>query len=216
VTARVTSRGTPRFLGQVTSRGSIPNQTERIFLFSPVRLSGSEIEGAVATMEVDQSRTIPVVVIGGAPPRIGDLLVAVAAGGRWVAEAGGSGTSSLTCSPCAIPKRSLTLSWSNGLIGPGSTQLVFTPPGQWNSACTNQLLYALSCYGSLINLTVTYFLSGSCPTGQSQQCVSPGSDPFALYLDSYTCNPFYLHYTVTGAGCPVLWSNGYSSFAITE
>jgi hypothetical protein len=153
-------------------------------------------------------------VIGQAPPRIGDLLVALAAGGRWIAEV--RGTSPLACSPCPIPRRNLTLSWSNALSGPGSTPLVFTPPGLWNSACTNQLLYSLTCFGSLIQFAVSYFLSGTCPTGQSQSCTSPGSNPFALSLDSYTCSPFFLHYTVTGAGCPVLWSNGYSSFAITD
>ena len=84
----------------------------------------------------------------------------------------------LSCSPCSIPRKNLTLSWTNILIGDGSTPLVFVPPGQWNSACTNQLLFSLACPGSSVTLSVTYFLSGSCPTGQSQSCVSPGYDPF--------------------------------------
>ena len=130
------------------------------------------------------------VVIGGTPPQAGDLLVALAVGGRWVAESrAGASSPVLSCSPCNIPKKNLTLSWTNSLIGAGSTPLVYVPPGQWNSACTNQLLFSLACPGSWITLSVTYFLSGYCPTGQSQSCVSPGYDPFTLSLDSIHVQP---------------------------
>jgi hypothetical protein len=122
------------------------------------------------------------------------------------------------CSPCPIPKKDLTLSWTNSQLGNGSVPLVFTPPGQHNnSGCSNNLRYSLSCPGELIQFNVTYYLSGSCETGgQSQSCDSPGHEPFALLLADYTCSPFRLHYTVTGASCPVLGSNGYSSFTITD
>lgn len=210
-------RGTPRFLGQIVGGAGMPTGTDRVYLLSPVRLDGGDAEGATASVAVDGTRAIPVVVIGSTPPQAGDLLVALAVGGRWVAESrSGSSPPVLSCSPCNIPKKNLTLSWANPLIGDGSTPLVFVPPGQWNSACTNQLLFSLACPGSSVSLSVTYFLSGSCPTGQSQTCVSPGYDPFTLSLDSSTCSPFFLHYTVTGAGCPVLWSSGYTSFSITE
>ncbi len=215
--AAATCRGTPRFLGQVVNGGSMPRGTDRVFLVNPVRLSGAEQEGAAAVLAVDGSRTIPVVVIGSAVPAVGDLLPTLAIGGRWVAQAGGSAL--LPCSPCAIPKKNLTLSWTNNLIGPGSTTLVFTPPGQWNSPCVNQMLFQLSCAGGLVQLTVTYFLSGACPGGQSQSCVSPGHDPFAITLDSFSCAgapAFLLHYTVKSSGCPVLWSDGYTAFTITE
>ncbi len=210
-------RGTPRFLGQVVGGAAMPSGTDRVYLMNPVRLDGGDDEGETASLAGDVSRTIPVVVIGGTPPQGGDLLVALAVGGRWVAESrAGASSPVLSCSPCNIPKKSLTLSWTNSLIGAGSTPLVYVPPGQWNSACTNQLLFSLACPGSSITLSVTYFLSGYCPTGQSQRCVSPGYDPFTLSLDSTTCSPFFLHYTVTSTGCPVLWSSGYTSLSITE
>ena len=63
---------------------------------------------------------------------------------------------------------------------------------------------------------MTCFLSGSYPAGQSQSCIGPGHDPFALPLATYNCSPFFLQYSVSGTSCPVLGSNGYSSFTITE
>src|SRR3954466_3604522 len=86
-------RGTPRFLGRVVNGGSMPTQTERVFLLEPVRLDGSETEGATASLLVDGSRMIPVIVLGQTPPQPGDLLVAQAVGGRWVAQAGASSSS---------------------------------------------------------------------------------------------------------------------------
>ena len=209
-------RGTPRFLGQVVAGAKMPSGTDQVYLMSPVRLDGADAEGATATHSTDGTRIIPVVVIGDTPPQAGDLLVALAVGGRWVAESRSGSSPELSCSPCGIPKKNLTLSWTNVLFGPGSTPLVYTPPGQWISACTNQLLFALACPGSSITLTATYFLSGFCPTGQGQSCVSPGVDPFSLSLAGSSCSPFFLHYTVTGPGCPVLWSSGYTSLAISE
>jgi len=210
------SRGTPRFLGQVVGGATMPSATDRVYLMNPVRLDGGDAEGAGASLTVDATRTIPVVVIGEVPPQAGDLLIALAVGGRWVAESRSSSSPLLSCSPCNIPRKNLTLSWTNSMIGAGSTSLVYAPPGQWNSSCSNQLLFSLACPGSRVMLSVTYFLSGNCPTGQSQSCVSPGYDPFTLSLDGSTCSPFFLQYTVTGAGCPVLWSSGYTSLSITE
>ena len=210
-----TSRGTPRFVGQVQSGGAMPTATDRVFLVNPVQLSGTEAEGAPAVLVADGRRIIPVVAIGQTAPKVGDLLLALSVGGRWVAEAGGGGAT-LPCSPCAIPQKNLTLSWTNNLLGPGSGTLVFTPPGQWRSTCINQMLFELACAGAMVQLSVTYFPSGACPSGQSQSCTSLGSAPFALTLASFSCSPFLLHFTVNSAGCPALWSNGYTALTITE
>jgi len=111
-------RGTPRFLGQVVGGAGMPTGTDRVYLLNPVRLDGLDAEGATASLAVDGARTIPVVVIGGTPPQAGDLLVALAVGGRWVAESrAGSSPPVLYCSPCNIPKKNLTLSWTNLMIG---------------------------------------------------------------------------------------------------
>jgi hypothetical protein len=193
----------------------MPTTTERVFLVNPVRLDGSESEGSAASATVDTTRTIPVVVVGSASPAAGDLLLAHASGGRWVADRGAQ-ISSLSCSPCPIPRRSLTVSWTNYVIGSGSAPLVYTPPGQWNSGCINQLLFSLSCPGSLIQFSVTYFLSGSCPGGQQQSCSSSSFEPLQLILASYSCSPLYLRYTLTATSCPELASDAYTAFTITE
>jgi hypothetical protein len=213
--AASTSRGTPRFVGRVQSGGAIPTATDRVFLVNPVKLYGTEAEGAAGVLVADDSRTIPVVVIGQTAPGVGDLLLAFSVGGRWVAEFGGGGAT-LPCSPCVIPKKNLTLSWTNNLLGSGSGTLVFSPPDQWNSSCINQMLFQLSCSGSMIQLSVTYFVGGGCPSGQSQSCTSLDSAPHSLTLASFSCNPFLLHFTVTSGGCPALWSNGYTALTITE
>ena len=122
----------------------------------------------------------------------------------------------LICSPCPIPKKNLTVAWANYLSGTGSTPLIFNGTSAWNSACSNQLLYALSCPGGNISFSVTYFLTGVCPTGQRQSCVSPGSNPFKLVLVSYTCTPFSLVYSCTVASCVVLGDDGYHQFTITD
>jgi hypothetical protein len=208
-------RGTPRLLGQVVDLGAMPDQSERIYLVNPVRLQGVESEGTTASIVVDGTRTVPVLVIGSRALTAGDLIVALAVGGRWVAESG-AGSGSLPCSPCNIPRKNLTVSWVNPVIGNGSAPLLYTPPGQWNSACAHGLLYSLSCPGSILQFDVTYFVSGSCPSGQRQTCSSGGVPPFALQPGSHASSPFYASFTITGTGCPVLVSSGYTSFTITE
>jgi hypothetical protein len=204
-------RGTPRFLGQVTTGGSIPDQTGMVFVVNPVRLDGPESEGATPGTVVDPSRTIPVVVIGETAPSVGDLLMAVAVGGRWVATAGAS-----SCFPCRIPTKDLTVSWSNTQFGAGSTKLIYTPPGEWNSACSHQILYSLSCAGGQIQLVATHFPNAYCQGSQGVSCISPGVNPYALTLTSYTCVPFFLRYSVTSRSCPVISGAGFTSFTITE
>lgn len=193
----------------------MPSNTKHVYLVNPVRIGGTEREGAAPAFVVDATRQIPVVVIGNAPPQVGQILPALAVGGRWVAESGGS-TPSLNCSPCNLPRQNLTISWKNNLVGNGSAALAFVPPGQWISACANQLVFSLLCPGRGTQFNVTYFLSGTCPGGQSQSCTSPGSDPFGLLLSSYSCSPFLLQYSINSNICPVLWANGYSTFTITQ
>jgi hypothetical protein len=207
-------RGTPRFVGRVFNGGAMPSQAGRVFLVNPVRLDGAEAEGSAATSTADGTRAIPVVFVGGSPPAAGDLVVALAVGGRWVAEGGSN--PGLACSPCPIPRRDLTVSWAGGPFGSGSTPLLYNAPGQWNSACSNQMLYSLSCADGSVQFAVTYFISGGCPGGQAMSCTSPGDEPLSLILTSSNCSPFYLSYTVSTEGCPTLAVNGFTGFTITE
>jgi hypothetical protein len=207
-------RGTPRFLGRVFDGGAMPDQAGRVFLVNPVQVDGAEAEGSTVSFAVDGTRSVPVVFVGGSVPQAGDLLVALAVGGRWVAD--GNPHPGLGCSPCPIPLRDLTVSWAGGPGGGGSTPLHYTAPGQWNSACSNGLLYTLSCPGGSVRFAVTYFVSGHCPGGQAMSCTAPGDNPRSLQLDHSSCDPFFLRYTVSPQGCPALAANGITAFSITE
>ena len=83
-------RGASQFLGKVYNGGSMPRGREAVYLVHPVQLAGKEAEGEVADIQVDTSRSIPVVVIGSRQPVIGDLIIAHSEGGRWIAESGAS------------------------------------------------------------------------------------------------------------------------------
>jgi len=187
-----------------------------LFYFThPVELDGSETEGGTGTPTADTAQTIPVDVLWHAPS-VGDLLTAYAVGGRWVAErGGGGGPATLPCSPCNIPETDLTLSWTNPLSGNGSTALTYNPSlVQWTTGCVFNQEYKLLCLGGQLDFIVTYFISGTCPTGQTNQCSSLGTNPFGLTLVSHTCSPFSMTWT-TVPNCPNVESPGYIDFTIT-
>ena len=119
------------------------------------------------------------------------------------------------CSPCPIPKKDLTLKWTNTFLGTGTTPLVYSP-GQWASGCDHQLLYSLSCAAGQTQFTVTYFTTGTCPDGNPDYCTSGGINPHRLVLSSYTCSPLHLTYTLTASTCTILGDNGYTQFEITD
>ena len=130
--------------------------------------------------------------------------------------AGGVGTTS--CSPCNIPDEDLTVSWTNALFGPGSATMTYTTgPTAWTASCVDGgLIFKLSCVSGNILLTVTYFLSGSCPTGGSNYCgEAVGYAGGWITLASHTCSPFSLTFNVTEADCPILYSAGNTQFVIT-
>lgn len=193
------------------------------YLTNPVELDGTESEGGSSTPTADTTQTIPVVFLDNAPS-VGDIVPAFRVGGRWVAERGTSPTSSsYACSPCAIPKQDLTISWVNPLAGNGSDTLVYNATGpSWATGCSggagigNQLIFKLFCTGGQIELRVYYFVSGSCPTGQSSYCSNLRSSPSQLVLASYVCGSgFTLNFTLTSATCPTVAGSGFTNFAVT-
>jgi len=193
----------------------IPSSPDHFFLSHPVELDGAETEGGAGTPVADTTQTIVVDVLQNKAVA-GQILVAYAVGGRWVAEVGGSsGRGSAPCFPCAIPTQNLTISWTNLISGPGSATLTYTSlPDVWKTGCVDGQIYELLCSDGTIELAITYFISGFCPTGQSQFCSNLRVYPFALVLASYTCSPFSVTYTVS-PGCPNVESPGYTSFTIT-
>jgi len=85
-------RDTARELVQVIDGGHIPTSgTDLVFLCHPASIDADDREGAIPTVTPDAGQTIPVVVLGD-PAKAGDLLVAHAIAGRWVAGHGAAKT----------------------------------------------------------------------------------------------------------------------------
>jgi hypothetical protein len=135
----------------------------------------------------------------------------------------GCGTPSTTCSPCNIPDQDLVISWVNPFAGNGSDTLVYSSSGpSWATGCSggvgigNQLIFKLFCTGGQIELRVYYFVSGSCPTGQSNYCSNLRATGSKITLASYTCGAgFTLNFTCTTASCPTLAGSGFTNFTVT-
>jgi hypothetical protein len=209
---------TSRQLVQVYNGGSMPTVGDMVYFTHPVELNGIEIEGGIATTIVDTATTVPVVVLWNAP-EAGDILTAHAVGGRWVAERGGTSyPPEYTCGNCSIPRRNLTVSWTNSILGNGATTLFYsgTPTVQWLSECTNQLLYEIVCTQIEVELRVYFFVSGVCPSGQGEYGSTIRSSPYGLIQISVSCSPLLLTSSVTSTSCPNLASIGYTGFTVSQ
>ncbi|AMV37375.1 hypothetical protein [Planctomyces sp. SH-PL62] len=208
------TRGTPRFVGRVRDAGAIPTATGRVFLVNPASLDGGESEGALATVAVDASRSVPVVVVGTKVPQAGDLIVAFAVGGRWIASLTGEPPSPV-CGGCTAPRRDLTVSFTNSLLGPGSAVMAFNGVDEWTSGCVNQLTLRLICRNGQSSFQATYHTGTPCPGGQPVSCSSPGQAPLGLTPTGSSCTPFLLQFSLSAASCPSLAAQGYTRFTIT-
>jgi hypothetical protein len=213
--------GSARLLVQVYNGGSMPAAVPRVYLTHPVLATGTVSEGASASLTADTETTVPVVVLNKVPS-VGDYLVAYSAGGRWVSEETGSGGGTPTdpCSPCPIPEENLTLSWTNLIGGNGSTTMTYssTPSKSWTTGCCDGgIFFQLLCTSGGIELRAYYFTSGSCPTGTTAYCSNLLGSPNALTLSSHTCGSgFSLTFSVTSTGCPTLFGDGNTQFAVTK
>lgn len=203
---------TPRFIGRVRNAGTIPTDSERVFLVNPVRFDGAEIEGERASLTADESRSIPVIVIGSLAPKAGDVIVVYASGGRWISEFRPQSTS-VVCGECKLPRRDLTLTWANSLLGTHSAPMVFNGVDEWTTGCINQITHRLTCRSGVAAFNAAYFAGGHCPTGQSVICSNSGSPPFGLAMSAQSCDPLFLQYTATS--CPTLSIQGYTKFTVT-
>ena len=206
-----------RKLVQVYNGGMFPATSDKIYLTHPVDLDGPEAEGISATPIVDTTTSIPVVVLWGVP-QVGDLLTAYAVGGRWVAErAVASDQQGYPCGQCQIPKKNLTVSWANLILGNASTTLIYSgsPTTRWISQCSNELFFQLLCTQNQVEFQVHYFLFGSCPTGEGQYCSTSHANPYKLVQTNLSCSPFLLTCNVTSSSCPYLASYGYTGFTIS-
>ncbi|WP_165251184.1 hypothetical protein [Paludisphaera soli] len=206
-------RGPLRFLGRVVNGGAMSTLPDRYYLMEPIVPGGDESEGGTASFAA-AGAAIPVVFLK-TRPLAGERHVAHFAGGRWVADRPDP-TGPISCGTCEIPRQNLIVSWTNALLGNGSTPLVFDGVNQWVSACANQLIIRLVCTDGVASFRVSYFTAGNCPSGSAATCQSPGQSPLGLTPDpASTCDPLYLRYTLNSGSCPTLASQGYTAFTVT-
>lgn len=205
--------GSPRFLGRITSSGTPPAQTDRVFLVHPVQLDGVETERGIAEARVDTSRTIPVVIVGGTVPRIGDLVVASSIGGRWVASLPSAPRETINCDGCQTPRRDLTLTITSQIAGPRSFRMTYNGLDEWASGCVEQMLFRLHCRNDVATFSVTHHVGGSCNVGTPSSCSSPGQFPFALTMLSRSCSPFLIQFNAVV--CQPLAVQGYLTFTLS-
>lgn len=121
----------------------------------------------------------------------------------------------VTCSPCAIPRKDLQVDWTNLITGNGSVAMTYSGTS-WQSACSDGLIYSLTCTGGATVFTVTYFTAGSCPTGTTSSCSSSLASPHKLTLTASACSPLSLTYSTTSATCPAVTSSGYTQFVVSD
>jgi hypothetical protein len=120
------------------------------------------------------------------------------------------------CGGCAIPDRNLTVSWTNPIIGNGSTTLFYNSSAlTWTSGCSNELVYQLLCTGGQVEFRAIYFISGPCPTGTQQYCSNLRPNPFGLTQTGLTCGSSFLMTMTCGSACPVLQLDGYTGFIVS-
>ena len=126
-------------------------------------------------------------------------------------------SSGYPCGSCRIPQNDLTVHWTNPILGNGSDTLVYSG-GVWKTTdCPNQLILTVSCVSNVPVFTATYFISGPCPSGQSQNCATNRSSPNQLTTTSRTCgSSFDWKISVGSSACPNLSANGFTAFEVSN
>ncbi len=107
-----------RRLVQVFEEVTLPTTADVLYACHPCEIDSDETEGASVAVIPDTSVTMYVDVIGQLPPVAGQNLIAVAVGGRWVAEMTDvSPCDGTLCKPCEVPLRTLNVLHATGRTG---------------------------------------------------------------------------------------------------
>jgi hypothetical protein len=224
--SRNPSPESPKMLVQIFDGGSMPTAADRVYLAHPVDVDGDEAERSSCVPIADTAQEIPVVVLG-SPAVAGDLLVATMLDGRWVAQKRGKPEPGcqLTCSPCILPKMDLTVSWTNDVLGNGSTTLFYGRPTLdypgikgWSSGCASKLKFELFCINGRTIFHIHAYADSDCKS-YFTEC-SEGDElanipAHTLYPNGFSCNPLFLRYTLTNLSCPYVSSLGFTSFTVS-
>ncbi len=182
-----------KFVGAVTTGGTLPTCVPCYYTVNPVQLGGTEQEGGLPANLIDATRTVPVAFLGPKAPSLGDLATIVSAGGRWVADQSGASEKQIcnncgyVCHACGgvyLANGSITdangtwpisfgfvdadgsTGWGTGSIqSPGaSIKCVYSGGKQCTSSSSGyKYAYIFACHGTSVYLQVLAF-TFSCGT----------------------------------------------------
>jgi hypothetical protein len=218
---------TPRRLVQIVTVSATPSASPNIFWAArPVLLAGTEVEGG--TDSAGSEGEVLYVDVINRPPVVGDVLVAHAVGGRWVAELTMSTptpTGDYHCGTCDIPKHDLSYTLTNSIFGDTSGTLTYSSVGpKWSGPCT-QLPDGLPGHGAEVNLLCNNAFSTLlvqvcdlvCPNSDVTCCTNLAAPPDSrLTITSLTCgDSFMLTADFEFSQCFILFEQGYGTLTIT-
>jgi hypothetical protein len=118
------------------------------------------------------------------------------------------------CGQCPVPQVDMTVAWTNPITGDGSTTMKFSG-GFWQSECSNNVIYEMSCANTQMEFRVRYFTVGPCPTGQSERCSNLAPAPFKLIQTTLRCGYNFEMDLACDAACPALQLAGFRTFKVT-
>lgn len=126
--------------------------------------------------------------------------------------------SGCSCGSCTIPAGDLTVSWTNVIFGDGSILMPQSSICGWaTSVCSHNVLFQLLCTSFLtIEFRVIYFVSGVCPTGQSDYCSTERFSPKQLVRTGLTCGSPFLMTISCDTACSNLQARGYTGFTVSS
>lgn len=191
---------TQRILLRIYDGGAIPATVPKVFFGHPANMNADATEGASYTTGDDTTTSIPVVVIGPRIPVAGDLIVAHAIGGRWVA--GESGSPSMGDPVCVLLFNSgrcgvysghhLTFSVNATFAGATSWPMTWTG-SVWNTpTMTTTDSLGRTQMGQFLFLPYDSAHGGA--TIIEQFTISSGS---AARSTDDSCNPLHFHHHIT-------------------
>lgn len=210
--------GTPRMVVEIFNGGNIPVVPNKVFLGYPVEVDADDAEGASPSFNQDTGAPIPVIVLNQAAVA-GDILVAHAVGGRWVAEKIGC------CQLFQVTCNSVPVNGATVTIKSGGTTVV---TGTTNSSgdvtlCVPSGSYTVTASGGTCTTTYSNTLNLGCGGSYGLGCC-PGCNVTICPQYCWGCtqsatititNTSGFNTSVTGTGCQTISIPGSGTYTVT-
>ena len=132
---------------------------------------------------------------------------------------GTCGAAMCTCGTCTIPQANLTLSYSNLIIGDGTTPLVYASgarPASGIRAARTNCTVSTDLHGRASRVPGVLLLPAPAPPARASIVPTSDRPPNGLTQTGLTCgSAFLLACTVNSSSCPNIATYGYTGFAVS-